>query len=158
MLARYRLSKSAGNNGVSYSLRGNGSSAGSGDHYGIQLLRSAMARPITDASAGDVLSVLERIQNDSFGKKLLDYTEAGGLRPARVYKTEGVERRLYSRITTDFLYKPSKDTCVAFAIALRLSLEDAADLLSRAGYMLSHASKRDLILEWPLKRLPFKSG
>ena len=49
---------------------------------------------------------------------------------------------------SDRSYKPAKDTCVAIALALELPLSKAEDLLSRAGYTLSHSSKRDAILEF----------
>ena len=45
-------------------------------------------------------------------------------------------------------YKPSKDTAIALAFALRLSLDEANDLLSRAGYTFSHSNKRDIIIEY----------
>ena len=37
---------------------------------------------------------------------------------------------------------------MALAIALELSLEETDDLLKRAGYAISHASKFDVIVEY----------
>ena len=37
---------------------------------------------------------------------------------------------------------------MALAIALELSLDETDDLLERAGYALSHASKFDVIVEY----------
>ena len=120
----------------------------SDDLYDLLKLRSILSRPLTDANAGEINAALEKIKNQSFGKKLLDLIDERGVRPSKIYKAADVDRRLYSRITADFSYKPSKDTCVAFALALHLSPEETVDLLSRAGYALSHSSKRDLILEY----------
>lgn len=49
---------------------------------------------------------------------------------------------------SDRNYKPSKDTAIALTIALELTLKQANDLLSRAGYTLFHSNKRDVIIEY----------
>ena len=49
---------------------------------------------------------------------------------------------------SDRQYKPSKDTVIAISIALKLRLDEANDLLSRAGYALSHSNKKDVIIEY----------
>ena len=73
------------------------------------------------------------------------------MKDADVYKAAQVDRRLFSKIVSDREYKPAKDTCVAFAFALKLTLPEAEDLLSRAGYTLSHSSKRDVVIEYFFK-------
>ena len=45
-------------------------------------------------------------------------------------------------------YTPKKPTILALAIALELTLPETDDLLERAGYALSHASKFDVIVEY----------
>ena len=45
-------------------------------------------------------------------------------------------------------YKPSKDTVIALAFALKLTLKETEDLLARAGYTFSHSNKRDVIIEY----------
>ena len=69
------------------------------------------------------------------------------LRDADVYKAAQIDRRLYSKMISNYSYTPSKDTCLALCFALRLNLEETKDLISRVGYTLSHSSKRDIILE-----------
>lgn len=71
-----------------------------------------------------------------------------GLSEPVVYRAAQIDRKLFSKIISNQEYKPSKDTCVALAYALRLSLQEANDLLSRAGYTFSHSNKRDIILEY----------
>jgi hypothetical protein len=41
---------------------------------------------------------------------------------------------------------PSKRTAIAFALALELTLDETNDLLSRAGYTLSHSQMFDVII------------
>lgn len=98
-----------------------------------------------------IQKVLEKNVNQSFVDKLLEYIEKKGVRDSKIYKAANVDKRLFSKMATDRQYKPSKDTAVAFALALELSLEEANDLLSRAGYVLSHSSKRDIIIEYFFK-------
>ena len=96
-------------------------------------------------------SDLDKSINMSFVDKMLDYIDKKQLRDVAVYKAAQVDRRLFSKIVTDRNYKPAKDTCVALIFALHLNLEETNDLLSRAGYTLSHSSKRDVVLEYFIK-------
>ena len=57
---------------------------------------------------------------------------------------------------SDHDYKPSKDTAIALALALRLSFEELLDFISRAGYTVSHSSKRDLIIEFFFQKKQYR--
>ena len=59
-----------------------------------------------------------------------------------------MDRRLFNKIKNNPDYRPGKQTVLAFAIALRLSLEETRDLLMKAGYALSHSSKSDIVVEY----------
>lgn len=91
---------------------------------------------------------LEKNVNQSFVDKLIQLIENKGVRDSKIYKAANIDKRLFSKMVSDRQYKPSKDTAIAFALALELSPEDANDLLSRAGYVLSHSNKRDIIIEY----------
>lgn len=71
-----------------------------------------------------------------------------GLTGPQVYHAAQIDKRLYSKIISNTHYKPSRETAIALAFAVRLSLDDAKTLLSRAGYTLSETSRRDLILTY----------
>lgn len=45
-------------------------------------------------------------------------------------------------------YKPGKATVLAFAIALRLDLEESEQLLRTVGMSFSHSSTFDMIIEF----------
>lgn len=97
---------------------------------------------------GEAIKNLEQAVNQTFVDKLLDYIKKKDLRDSQVYKAAQVDKRLFSKIVSNRQYKPSKDTAVALSLALGLTLDEANDILSRAGYTLSHSSMRDIIIEY----------
>ena len=88
----------------------------------------------------------------TFSEKLLQLIEKKGRRPAEVYTKAGVTKAHFSKIKADKDYHPTKETALAFAIALHLDLDEAADLLKRAGYTISHSSESDIIVEFFIER------
>lgn len=98
--------------------------------------------------SGSLASQLDSNLDLTFVDMLTRYINANGWRDSRVYKAAGLDRRLFSKIMSDREYKPAKDTALALAIALELTLQQTNDLLSRAGYTLSHSNKRDVIIEY----------
>ena len=96
----------------------------------------------------EIIKTLEENTNQTFVDRLLYYISEKGIREPKVYKAAHIDKRLFSKMVSNREYKPSKDTVIALALALELSLAEANDLLSRAGYTLSHSNKRDIIIEF----------
>ncbi len=109
---------------------------------------SAFMKKLSASPAIPEIEQLDSSIDRSFVDKMLEHISRKQLKDSVVYKAAQVDRRLFSKIVSDRTYKPAKDTCIAFALALQLSLDDVTDLLSRAGYTLSHSSKRDVIIEY----------
>ena len=110
-----------------------------------------------DSFEEDSYSIDEFLDSDyelekTFTESLISIIDSKQLRDTDVYKAAHIDRRLFSKIVSDREYSPSKDTALALVFALKLSPDEAMDLLSRAGYSLSHSIKRDLILEFLLQK------
>ena len=84
----------------------------------------------------------------TFSELLVNYIEEKGLNNADVYKAAQIDRRHFSKIISNTLYKPTRDTVISFIIALKLNLEEANDLMATAGYAFSKSSLRDVVLEF----------
>jgi O-acetyl-ADP-ribose deacetylase (regulator of RNase III) len=84
--------------------------------------------------------------DESFSEMLLRKIEESGMSDVQCYKKANIDRRLFSKIRSDPHYQPSKMTVLAFALALELPLSEIQDMLSTAGFTLSHSSKSDVIV------------
>ena len=110
-----------------------------------------MAAPMAMAGAdkaGKSLDDLMANVSETWQESLFRLIDEKGYTDTEVYKRANVDRKLFSKIRSNAEYQPKKITAVAFALALKLSLDETKDLLGRAGYALSPSSRFDLIIEY----------
>ena len=100
-----------------------------------------------DLSARSLDHLMDEL-DESFSQCLLRLIHSRNLEYPDVYKAANVDRKLFSKIKNNPDYQPKKMTAIAFAIALKLSLDETKDLIGKAGYALTHSSKADIIIEY----------
>ena len=83
-----------------------------------------------------------------FTETLLKLIDQTGQKDSVIYKKANITKQHFSKIKNNVQYKPTKATAVAFAIALKLDLEETKDLIGRAGYALTNSSKFDIIIRY----------
>lgn len=85
---------------------------------------------------------------ETFSQMLVRLIKESGQENATIYKRANIDRRLFSKIVNNKDYQPSKQTALAFAIALKLSYDKTQKLLESAGYILSKSLVFDIIVSY----------
>ena len=89
----------------------------------------------------------------SFAYKLFDLIDERGMTDVECYKKANVDKKTFSKLKCNpDTYKPSKQTAVAFAIALKLDLDETQDLLASAGLTLSRSFTFDKIIRYFIQK------
>ena len=94
-----------------------------------------------------------KAMDKSFAFKLFDLIDERGMTDVECYKKANVDKKTFSKIKCNpKTYKPSKQTAVAFAIALKLNLDETQDLLASAGLTLSRSFTFDKIIRYFIQK------
>lgn len=104
----------------------------------MSLLDALRARSLAD--------LLDR-KSETFSEMLLRLIDEKGMTDVEVYKRANIDRKLFSKIRKKD-YVPKKATVFALIIGLRLNMDEARDLLSRAGFAFSESLRFDIIIEY----------
>ena len=108
---------------------------------------------LCNSAAGKSLHEYMETKEKSFGWKLFELIDKSGMTDVECYKKANVDRKTFSKIKNNpDTYKPSKQTVVAFAIALHLSLDETQELLAAAGLTLSKSFVFDKIIRYFIQK------
>ena len=101
------------------------------------------------SARSETLDEYLRNMDKPFAYKLFDLIDESGMTEVECYKKANIDKKTFSKIKCNSkTYKPSKQTAVAFAIALRLDLDQTQDLLASAGLTLSRSFTFDKIIRY----------
>ena len=107
------------------------------------------SRSVEDKSLDEYMKDMDK----SFAHKLFDLIDERGMTDVKCYKKANVDKKTFSKIKCNpDTYRPSKQTAVAFAIALKLNLDETQDLLASAGLTLSRSFTFDKIIRYFIQK------
>lgn len=109
----------------------------------VTTLDNKIEKPRRERKLDDVLDEIE----ESFTEHLFRLIDQRHLKDSDVYRRANMDRRLFSKIRGGRV-NPSKASCLALALGLKLNLDETKDFLARAGYALSPSSKADLVVRY----------
>ena len=114
-------------------------------------MRCAVEAPMANKSLtfdGQTLEEYLKQHDKSFQEMLFDLIDRSGMTDVECYKKANVDKRTFSKIKSNKNYKPSKQTAIAFAISLHLSLDETQELLATVGFTLSRSTVFDKIIRY----------
>ena len=94
----------------------------------------------------------EEEKGETFSTMLMRLIDESGEKKSDVYNRANIDRRHFSKIANNENYRTTRETALAFAVALKLNLEQTKNLLSTAGYTLTNTNLGDVIVTFFIKR------
>lgn len=115
----------------------------------IKFIAENEPHPLHESAKQNSLGSFIEIQtNISFSDLLFRYIKEKNISEVDCYKKAGITAQHFSKIRSDRSYRPTKNTVIALAIALKLNLPETKELLRAAGFAFTHANKADMIIEY----------
>lgn len=99
----------------------------------------------------DKIGKVLKEKSTSFSQYLLSRIDKTGMTDPQIYKKAQISRKVFSSIRSKPNYHPSKETALALAFALELSLHETEEFISMAGYALTRCSMFDVIVTYFLE-------
>ena len=100
-----------------------------------------------DESIEDIEKELDLI-DEGFVNTLLKYIDESGMTDSECYNKAQINRSHFWKMKNDPNYHIQKNAVISLILALELGMNQAQELLMKAGYALSNSSKMDLIIKY----------
>ena len=100
------------------------------------------------AAQSEAQDVDQGRSSETFAEMVARKLEEKGMSDGECIRRANVDRRLFGKVRNNSGYRPGKQTALAFAMALELPLDEARELVTKAGYALTHGSRRDVAVEY----------
>lgn len=108
-----------------------------------------MAMPKRMCKVGAIQDYVEKEkEEETFTSLLLSYIDKKGVKDSDIYHKANIDRRLFSKIRSNELYHPKKETVIALGLALELPIQEFEKLLESASYSLPKNNVFDLIIRF----------
>lgn len=96
----------------------------------------------------DILNGILEGSKKTFSESLLDLLAEKEMKPVEFYKKAGISKEHFSKIKNNVDYQPSKSATMAMVLALKLPLNEAEELMAKAGYTFSTALIQELVVKF----------
>lgn len=97
----------------------------------------------------NLTQILNSVKDEkTFRDRMNELMRLRNISAPELQRNADIDRRLFSKINGKKNYRVSKNTALAIAIGIQLDYAEACDLIARAGYALSPASRADLIVRY----------
>ncbi|WP_294160225.1 helix-turn-helix transcriptional regulator [uncultured Selenomonas sp.] len=103
---------------------------------------------LSDDAKAALLASIQKMLQPGFREMLFELIRKKGIRNADLYHRSDITKAHFSKIKNDEHYHPSKETVLALALGLKLTLDETKKLLERAGYTLTASSQTDLVVKY----------
>lgn len=102
-----------------------------------------------ELSFGNIEHYINKNKNENkFQKLLFNFIDSKNIKDSDVYNKVHIDRRLFSKIRSDEMYHPSKETVILLGLSLELSEQEIENLLESASYSLPKNNIYDLIIRF----------
>ncbi len=119
------------------------------EDFGVpHMRRESVTALCMSAKAMTSLADYVKQMDKGFREMLFDLIDERGMTDVECYKKANVDKRTFSKIKSNPDYRPSKQTVIAFAISLRLDIEQTQALLATVGFTLSGSNLFDKIIQY----------
>lgn len=97
-------------------------------------------------------------RDESFSTMLFRKIDELGIKDSDCYTRAHISKQVFSKIRCKNDYRPTKQTVLALAVALELSLEETVEMLRKAGFAFSQNSCFDIIVTFFIQNQIYDIG